>query len=118
MGLLQSLRYQLCLRNLKRNEYENTRLRAWFTRDFDVEIGHFSRGCCDRERFPARTRIRRHCSFAKPVRRRFPPDLFATIDNSRWWAMNKAHLSALVATKPGLARHPTVETLHHMKDLA
>ncbi len=205
MGLLQSLRYQLRLRRLKRNEYENTELRDWFARDFGVEVGLYSYGCFDRWRFPPRTRIGRYCSFAKtvrvvemnhplealsthpylydpslgvttkalpppewleigddvwvshnvtilpgcrrigrgaiigagavvtkevapysivfgapakPVRMRFPPELIAAIEKSRWWAMSKAELTALVASDPERVYHPTVETLHPMKDLA
>lgn len=198
MRLLDTIGYQLRLRKLKRNEYESAELRAWFARDFGVEVGLYSYGCFDRWRFPARTRIGRYCSFAKsvrvvdlnhpvdaltthpylydpslglpvaapappawleisddvwvshnvtilpgckqigrgailgagavvtkdvapysivfgvparPVRMRFPPDLIAAIEASRWWELDKAELAELVRTNPDLVYHPTAERL-------
>lgn len=68
MGLIKSAIERVKLKLLTRNEYENRELRAWFARDFGVEVGLYSYGCFDRWRFPARTRIGRYCSFAKSAR--------------------------------------------------
>ncbi len=68
MGLIGSLLEKVRLRLLTRNEYESRELRAWFAKDFGVEVGMYSYGCFDRWRFPSRTRIGRYCSFAKTAR--------------------------------------------------
>lgn len=68
MGVLGSLAYRARLQRYRRDEYESGALRAWFARDFGVEVGLYSYGCFDRWRFPPRTRIGRYCSFAKTVR--------------------------------------------------
>lgn len=59
---------KLRLRWLLRNEYESLKLRAHFSRRWQVEVGMYSYGCFDPWRVPGRTRIGRYCSFAKTAR--------------------------------------------------
>ncbi|KQT31367.1 hypothetical protein ASG29_15600 [Sphingomonas sp. Leaf412] len=44
---------------------------------------------------------------AKELRRRFPDDLIAALEDSRWWTLDAPALRDLVATRPDLAYHPT-----------
>ena len=48
---------------------------------------------------------------ATPVRMRFPPDLIAALEASRWWEMDKAELAGLARANPDLVYHPTAERL-------
>lgn len=80
-GAFQSLAYKVKLWRRRRREYDSLELRAWFARDFGVEVGLYSYGCFDRWRFPAFTRIGRYSSFANSVRvveRNHPPDALST----------------------------------------
>lgn len=53
---------------------------------------------------------------ARPMKPRFPPDLAAAIDRSRWWELDRAGLSDLVRHQPELAFHPTVAGLSDWAD--
>ncbi|OYQ28792.1 chloramphenicol acetyltransferase [Sandarakinorhabdus cyanobacteriorum] len=53
---------------LRRNEYESTALRDWFSRRWKIEVGLYSYGCFDPWRISAHTRIGRYCSFARSAR--------------------------------------------------
>lgn len=65
---LLSLVERIYLFWLKRDEMENTRLRAYFRNHFDIDIGLYSYGCFDRWRVPPSTRIGRYCSVARSAR--------------------------------------------------
>lgn len=58
---------KLIFRALRRreNEFTSTRLRRVARRWFDLEVGMYSYGCFDPDRFPPGTRIGRYCSFAR-----------------------------------------------------
>ncbi len=60
---LQKLMFRVLRR--RENEYTSTRLRRVARRWFDLEVGMYSYGCFDPDRFPAGTRIGRYCSFAR-----------------------------------------------------
>lgn len=48
---------------------------------------------------------------ATVIRYRFPPEMQAAIEASRWWEMDKAELAALARRDPDLLLKPTVEKL-------
>lgn len=58
---------KLAFRVLRRreNEFTSERLRRFASRWFDLEVGMYSYGCFDPDRFPPGTRIGRYCSFAR-----------------------------------------------------
>jgi virginiamycin A acetyltransferase len=66
--MIRRIADEIRLRLWCRNEYESLPLRAWFARDFQIEVGLYSYGCFDRWRVARRTRIGRYCSFAKTAR--------------------------------------------------
>jgi len=53
---------------MRRREYDNLQLRAFFRDRYDIEVGLYSYGCFDRWRMPAPLRVGRYCSIAKTVR--------------------------------------------------
>jgi acetyltransferase-like isoleucine patch superfamily enzyme len=52
----------------RRDQFENRSLRAFFEREYDIQVGLYSYGCFDRWRLPGPLRIGRYCSFADTVR--------------------------------------------------
>lgn len=60
---------KLAFRVLRRreNEFTSERLRRVARRWFDLDIGMYSYGCFDPDRFPPGTRIGRYCSIARSV---------------------------------------------------
>lgn len=58
---------KLAFRALRRweSEYTSQHLRRAARRWFDLEVGMYSYGCFDPDRFPPGTRIGRYCSFAR-----------------------------------------------------
>ena len=58
---------KLAFRLLRRreNEFTSTRLRRIARDWFDLEVGLYSYGCFDPDRFPSGTRIGRYCSIAR-----------------------------------------------------
>ncbi|WP_282584927.1 CatB-related O-acetyltransferase [Lichenifustis flavocetrariae] len=48
---------------------------------------------------------------ARKLRDRFPPDLIATIEASRWWELDIPALRALIQQDRALVYHPTAESL-------
>ena len=58
---------KLAFRVLRRreNEFTSERLRRVARRWFDLDVGMYSYGCFDPDRFPPGTRIGRYCSFAR-----------------------------------------------------
>lgn len=68
MGIFRNLADRAMVKLIGRNHYESARLRAYFKRHYDTEIGLYSYGCFDRWRFPPPNRIGRYCSFATSVR--------------------------------------------------
>lgn len=59
--------HKLAFRVLRRreNEFTSERLRRVAKRWFDLDVGMYSYGCFDPDRFPPGTRIGRYCSFAR-----------------------------------------------------
>lgn len=68
MGLARSIQDRLIARTYGRNEYQSRRLRAYYRRHYDIDIGMYSTGCFDRWRIPPGSRIGRYCSFARSAR--------------------------------------------------
>ena len=58
---------KLAFRALRRweDEFTSERLRSTARRWFDLDVGMYSYGCFDPDRFPPGTRIGRYCSFAR-----------------------------------------------------
>lgn len=52
----------------RRREFDNTRLREFFRRNYDIDVGLYSYGCFDRGRMPGPLRVGRYCSFANTAR--------------------------------------------------
>ena len=55
---------------------------------------------------------------ARVLRERFPRDVQAALEQSRWWEMDLADLRALVLRNPELVFHPTSARLRAWCDLA
>lgn len=68
MGLLRSVLLAARLYLMRRREYDNLRLRAFFRREYDIDVGLYSYGCFDRWRMPGPLTIGRYCSISKSVR--------------------------------------------------
>lgn len=49
---------------LKKDEFESLKLRVFFKRKYDIEVGLYSYGCFDSYRISPGTKIGRYCSFA------------------------------------------------------
>lgn len=56
------------LKILQQNEQTSKRLRSYFSKKYDIDVGMYSYGCFDQWRIARRTVIGRYCSFAKTVR--------------------------------------------------
>jgi virginiamycin A acetyltransferase len=54
-----------CVLRRWENEHTSARLRRIFADWFGVEVGAYSYGCFDPDRFPSGTKIGRYCSFAR-----------------------------------------------------
>lgn len=68
MGLLRSVVLAARLYLMRRREYDNLKLRAFFRRTYDIDVGLYSYGCFDRWRMPGPLTIGRYCSISKTVR--------------------------------------------------
>jgi acetyltransferase-like isoleucine patch superfamily enzyme len=53
---------------MRRRQFDNLKLRAYFRERHDIIVGLYSYGCFDRWRMPPPLRIGRYCSFANTVR--------------------------------------------------
>lgn len=54
---------------MRRNQFDNPKLRAFFRERYDIDVGTYSYGCFDRWRMPGPMRIGRYCSIGNSVRR-------------------------------------------------
>jgi virginiamycin A acetyltransferase len=68
MGLLGSATTAARLYLLRRRQYDNERLRAFFRRRYRVDVGLYSYGCFDPWRMRGPMRVGRYCSIASSVR--------------------------------------------------
>lgn len=68
MGLLGKLKERWILFRERRNEYESTALRSYFSEKYGIKVGLYTYGCFDRWRIPPGSTIGRYCSIAKSAR--------------------------------------------------
>jgi virginiamycin A acetyltransferase len=67
-GLIASFITAVRLYLMRRKQFENLKLRRYFRKRHDVEVGLYSYGCFDRWRMPGPMKVGRYCSFASTVR--------------------------------------------------
>lgn len=68
IGILKSAIDRVHLELLRREQLENSKLRAYFSRRHGIEVGLYSYGCFDAWRMPGPMRVGRYCSIAKSAR--------------------------------------------------
>ena len=68
LGILKSAVRPLRLYVLRRSQFDSLRLRAYFKRHHNVDVGLYSYGCFDPWRMPGPMQVGRYCSIAATVR--------------------------------------------------
>jgi len=68
MGVIGSAWTALRLYLMRRNQFENVKLRNYFRERHDVDVGLYSYGCFDRWRMRGPMTVGRYCSIAQTVR--------------------------------------------------
>lgn len=68
MGVIGSAWTALRLYLMRRSQFENVKLRAYFRERHDVDVGLYSYGCFDRWRMRGPMTVGRYCSIAQTVR--------------------------------------------------
>ncbi len=68
MGVIGSAWTALRLYLMRRSQFENVKLRAYFRERHDVDVGLYSYGCFDRWRMRGPMKVGRYCSIAQTVR--------------------------------------------------
>jgi acetyltransferase-like isoleucine patch superfamily enzyme len=68
LALVGSFTTAVRLYLMRRRQYDNVKLRAYFKEKHDIEVGLYSYGCFDRWRMTGPLRIGRYCSIANTVR--------------------------------------------------
>lgn len=68
LGIIGSVVTNTHLRWMRRSQFTNQKLRAYFRDRYDVEVGLYSYGCFDARRMPGPLRVGRYCSVAGTAR--------------------------------------------------
>lgn len=55
---------------------------------------------------------------AKVMRKRFPDNMIATIEKTRWWDLDLPQLREVFHARPAVLLHPTAENLLHLRNIS
>ena len=69
MSIIGSVAMAVRLYLWRRRQMVNAELRAFFSKQYGIDVGRYSYGCFDRWRLPGPMTVGRYCSFASTVRR-------------------------------------------------